>query len=96
MANVIKQCRVCGNNYEACRSNRRSVGVFRWQEVACSPECGAIYLQRINESRGLIEQPEPDDGEMVVEDTDDKESLIEETNEESEKENKTFFGWGRF
>lgn len=56
MANVIKECRVCGNKYEACKSNRRNVGVFRWQEVACSPECGAIYLQRINESRGLIEQ----------------------------------------
>lgn len=53
MATVTKICRVCGKEYEACRSANRTSGVFRWQEVACSPECGAIYLQRINESRGI-------------------------------------------
>ena len=30
------------------------MGVFRWQDVSCSPECGEIYLRRINESRGLV------------------------------------------
>lgn len=49
-----KQCRVCGKDYEPCHSTRLQPGVFRWREVACSPECGAIYLQRIQESRGLI------------------------------------------
>lgn len=53
MASVTKRCRVCGKEYEACRSANRAAGVFRWQEVACSPECGAIYLQKINESRGV-------------------------------------------
>ena len=41
--------------YEACRSANRAAGVFRWQEVACSPECGSIYLQQINESRGVVD-----------------------------------------
>lgn len=46
-------CRVCGKNYEACLSKR--VGTtFRWQDVACSPECGTEYLHRIYVSRGLI------------------------------------------
>ena len=54
MASAIKVCRVCGGEYEACRSTNRSAGVFRWQEVACSPECGAAYLEKINESRGLV------------------------------------------
>lgn len=49
----MKRCRVCGREYEACRSANRVAGVFHWQEVACSPECGAIYLQQINESRGM-------------------------------------------
>lgn len=53
MASAIKVCRICGKEYEACRSANRSAGVFRWQEVACSPECGAAYLEKINESRGL-------------------------------------------
>lgn len=55
MASAIKKCRVCGKEYEACRSANRVAGVFRWQEVACSPECGSIYLKRINESRGVVE-----------------------------------------
>lgn len=49
-----QKCRVCGKEYESCRSANRAAGVFRWQEVACSPECGAIYLQKINESRGIV------------------------------------------
>lgn len=52
MEKAVKLCRVCGREYEACRSVRRDAGhVFRWQEVACSPECGAEYLRRVNESR---------------------------------------------
>lgn len=54
MASAIKVCRVCGKEYESCRSANRNAGVFRWQEVACSPECGAIYLERINESRNIV------------------------------------------
>lgn len=50
MASAIKKCRVCGKDYEACHSVRKA-NVFRWQEVACSPECGEIYLRKINESR---------------------------------------------
>ena len=53
MASKKLVCRVCGKEYEACRSTDRKAGVFRWQEVACSPECGAVYLKRIEESRGL-------------------------------------------
>lgn len=55
MATAVKKCRVCGKEYEACRSANRAAGVFRWQEVACSPECGNIYLQQINESRGIVD-----------------------------------------
>lgn len=54
MATAIKKCRVCGKKYEACRTAKRVDGVFRWQDVACSPECGSIYLSRINMSRGNI------------------------------------------
>lgn len=58
MATAIKKCRVCGKEYPACRSLRRGDGVFRWQEVACSPECAAEYLRQINISRGIeVESP---------------------------------------
>lgn len=49
----LKKCRICGKEYAACRSTNRVAGVFRWQEVACSPHCGTIYLQRINDSRSV-------------------------------------------
>ena len=57
MALAKKNCRVCGKPYEACRSTKKGSGVFHWQEVACSPVCGAAYLQGINESRGLVQRP---------------------------------------
>lgn len=52
MATAVKKCRVCGKSYEACRTMMKgAAGVFRWQEVACSPECGAEYLRRVTEAR---------------------------------------------
>lgn len=53
MATAKKICRVCGKEYEACHTLRQNAGVFRWQEVACSPECGTKYLAQIRASRGL-------------------------------------------
>lgn len=51
MATAIKKCRVCGRSYEYCHTVRRVAGVFRWQDVACSPKCGASYLAQIEASR---------------------------------------------
>lgn len=51
MATAIMKCRVCGKEYEGCRTAKKVDGVFRWKEVACTPECGAIYLDRIRKSR---------------------------------------------
>lgn len=52
MASQKLKCRVCGKEYDACRSSKRNDNVFHWQEVACSPECGSEYLRRVLESRG--------------------------------------------
>ena len=51
MATATLKCRVCGKEYEACRNAKRVDGVFRWQDVACSPEHGATYLDLIRKSR---------------------------------------------
>lgn len=51
MATVTRKCKVCGCEYEYCHTARRVAGVFRWQDVACSPEHGSIYLAKIMESR---------------------------------------------
>ena len=54
MAKATKICRVCGKTYEACRTAKNIPGVFRWQDVACSPECGSIYLAKIEASRSGV------------------------------------------
>ena len=51
MPTAVKTCRVCGKSYAACRTMSKAAGVFRWQEVACSPECGAVYLRKVTEAR---------------------------------------------
>jgi len=72
MPKAIMKCRVCGKDYEACRSAKSAAGVFRWQEVACSPECGAEYLRRVQESRGLL--PKKEEPAQVVTETSAKRS----------------------
>ena len=85
MATAIKKCRVCGKPYEACRTSRRTAGIFRWQEVACSPECGSIYLAKIEESRREI-KPEKVNDENAVEET-KVVDFIEDDEEDEEFEN---------
>lgn len=51
MTKQTKICRVCGSEYDACNSVRTGNKVFNWREVACSPECGMVYLEKINASR---------------------------------------------
>ena len=59
MPKQTKTCRVCGKEYEACRSIRTGDKAFNWREVACSPECGSQYLEKVLISRGKIEKPKP-------------------------------------
>lgn len=51
MATATRKCKVCGCEYEYCHTTRRVEGVFRWQDVACSPEHGSIYFTQIMKSR---------------------------------------------
>ena len=55
MPKQIKTCRVCGATYEACNSARSGSNAFNWREVACSPECGMVYLDEITASRNIVE-----------------------------------------
>lgn len=48
---VQKQCRVCGKLYTPCGDCERDKTAFHWRSVACSRECGAEYLKRIEASR---------------------------------------------
>ena len=85
MTTAIKKCRVCGKEYEASRSARRGDGVFRWREVACSPEHGAIYLAEVLAARSqaaeqtvrLTEDEVNEEDILFTQDFDDNEEEVE-------------------
>lgn len=85
MAKVDKICRVCSRSYKACQT-AQIANTFRWQDVACSPECGAEYLRKIRLSRGEIEVVEP----TVLK---ARESNITIDNEDGESDYGDFFGF---
>ena len=72
------ECRVCGKLYKVCINcqSGRTGSTYNWRRVACSPECGDIYLQRVIESR----KPKP------VEKASQKEEIKEEVKEEVKEE----------
>lgn len=91
MTGILK-CRICGKEYEACRSAKRVAGVFHWQSVACCAEHGAEYLALIRASRAetaVAEEPvsvnesfalldaEYDEVEVKDEDLDESDDDIE-------------------
>lgn len=52
MPKVTRICRVCGKEYPYCKTYRDiNSDKMIWQNVACSPECGKIYFDRILKSR---------------------------------------------
>ena len=59
MAIGTKVCRVCGKEYEACHTLRPNLNnEFRWQDVACCVEHGAIYFEKVMKARGIATQTE--------------------------------------
>lgn len=50
MPSGTRTCKICGCEYEYCKTHR-SQNIFRWQDVACSPEHGQEYLERVIASR---------------------------------------------
>lgn len=51
MRNNTEPCRVCGKHFVPCGKSSAEIGAFNYREVACSPKCGEIYLQRVMEAR---------------------------------------------
>lgn len=51
MATGTKVCKICGKEYECCKTVRHIDGVFRWQDVACCVEHGQEYLNLVLAAR---------------------------------------------
>lgn len=57
MPTATRICKVCGKEYEYCHTLRRIEGIFRYQDVACCPEHGSVYLAEIEASRANDAEP---------------------------------------
>ena len=61
MATRTVSCRVCGKEFTPCNKPSSVLGAFNYRAVACSPECGAEYLRRVQAARGqTVSSPAPD------------------------------------
>lgn len=78
MPKVKRKCKNCGKEFEACRSFYANDGEFRWQNVACSPECGAIYLAAVLSARCEDAVSAKESKETTEDDTDEEDVLFEE------------------
>lgn len=94
MATATRKCKVCGCEYEYCHTARRVAGVFRWQDVACSPEHGSIYLAKIMESRSksntataAVEAKSDETSEVIdnLDECEDDELFEEEFDDDAEE-----------
>lgn len=81
MPQGVRICKVCGNEYPYCKTNRPA-GISRWQDVCCSPDHAAIYFARIAESRSKNTDDEVDENSVVttesVDVSDEEDELFEE------------------
>lgn len=61
MQNRTIPCRVCGKMFVPCNKPSMTLGAFNYRSIACSPECGAEYLRRVQAARQKsVEQVIPD------------------------------------
>lgn len=56
IAKVTRICKTCGKEYETCPNARDLNNPYRWQDVACSPECGAKYFYEVLVARGQLDE----------------------------------------
>ena len=99
MPKVMKICKACGKEYEACHTP--NPGIFRWRDVACCIECAEKYIHDVEVARGniveekpkevevetdpVVEQPTIYSASCAVADDETEESVETEPEEEPEK-----------
>ena len=57
MAKGKRICKICGAEYDYCRTMYRDTNIFRWQDVACCQSHGSEYFARVLASRSTQVAP---------------------------------------
>lgn len=81
MPRVMKICKACGKQYEACTTPNPN-NVFRWFDVACSRECAQQYIHDVMVARGEITE----EGESTESNEEKSEDEAEEPASEASEE----------
>lgn len=90
MAKRTVACRVCGKQFVPCNKTSASLGAFNYHSIACSPECGAEYLRRVQEARKPEQQETAElAGQVSFEEVETADVNV--TGEISEDENEDIF-----
>ena len=87
-------CKICGKEYPYCKTLRNG-DIFRWQDVACSPEHGSEYFMQVLAAREdsiLAEIPVSNDSVDTQEEPDyydeyedEEDDLFEEDYEDNDE-----------
>ena len=65
MAKGKRVCKICGAEYEYCRTQYRDTDIFRWQDVACCQSHGSEYFAKILASRSVQTVPSSETVEVT-------------------------------
>lgn len=91
MAKVKKICRICGKEYTPCSYCENDKMAFHYRTICCSRACAQIYLARVLEARGKIEEESTEDSQVdalnINDSTSDKNVvLVDNDNTDMEQE----------
>lgn len=74
---MMKKCKVCGREYDPCKSGNTNPTTYRWQDVACCAEHGSQYLAEIIASRSSVAPKTAPSSDMSVAQTDVEQDDVE-------------------
>lgn len=72
-------CRVCGKMFVPCNKPSAVIGAFNYHSIACSPECGAEYLRRVQIARQESAVEKAPDAIVSTDETKTENEIVKET-----------------
>ena len=79
MANRTIPCRVCGKMFVPCNKPSAVIGAFNYHSLACSPECGAEYLRRVQAARQEFAVEQAPDATVSTDEANAEDETVKET-----------------
>lgn len=72
-------CRVCGKMFVPCNKPSSVIGAFNYHSLACSPECGAEYLRRVQAARQKLTVEQAPDAIVSMDEIKTEDKIVKET-----------------